>query len=151
MHHEYSMIQVQLSLYSLDEDSDDNCETIENCIHIELVQQFCCIFVLGYNSCQQYCSIKIDASLGIQPVKYDKRRGCSKSRTDPNSYYIRVGNNSRADGIGHDWLRVSRLDAVYVHRRIGFHRGRRIWPSGRGRCDNERRTYELNARDSCVT
>ena len=63
-----------LSLYSFDEDSDEDCETIENRIHVELIQKFACIFILGDSSCKEYRDIEVDASLGIQPVKSAKGR-----------------------------------------------------------------------------
>jgi hypothetical protein len=74
MHHKDGMIQVQLSLYSLDEDSNEKGETIEHRIHIERVQQVFRIFALGYKSCKGCRDIEIEASLGSQSVRSAKGR-----------------------------------------------------------------------------
>ncbi len=68
------MIQVQLSFYGLDEGSNEEGETIENCIQIERVQKFVRIFLLGYKSRKEYRDIEIEANLGSQLVRSAKGR-----------------------------------------------------------------------------
>jgi hypothetical protein len=74
MYHEYCVIQVKLSFYGLDEDSNEDCEAIENRIYIELVQKFSRIFILGDSCCKEYCDIEVDASLGKPAGQIRKRQ-----------------------------------------------------------------------------
>ena len=62
------MIQVQPALYGLDEDGNEKCQSIKNCIFIELSPKSGCVFAFGpgYNACHEYRDIEVEARLVIQ-------------------------------------------------------------------------------------
>lgn len=63
LHHEYSMIQVQLLLNGLYDGGDDETETINDRILVYLIQKFTRILILWCQCSKKYGRVKVDADL----------------------------------------------------------------------------------------
>jgi hypothetical protein len=63
LHHENSMIKVQLLLYGLDYGGDDETETINNGILVYPIQKFTRILILRCQGNKEYGRVEVDTDL----------------------------------------------------------------------------------------
>lgn len=63
LHHENSMIKVQLLLYGLDYGGDDETETINNGILVYPIQKFTRVLILRCQGNKEYGRVEVDADL----------------------------------------------------------------------------------------
>lgn len=64
LHHENSMIKVQLLLHGLDYGGDDETQTINNGILVYPIQKFARILILRCQGNKEYGSVEVDTDLG---------------------------------------------------------------------------------------
>jgi hypothetical protein len=68
LHHENSMIKVQLLLYGLDYGGDDETQTINNGILVYSIQKFARILILRCQGNKEYGRVEVDTDLGSQSI-----------------------------------------------------------------------------------
>jgi hypothetical protein len=68
LHHENSMIKVQLLLYGLDYGGDDETEAINNRILVYSIQKFTRMLILRCQGNKEYGRVEVDTDLGSQSI-----------------------------------------------------------------------------------
>ena len=94
LHHEYSMIQVQLLLHGFYDCGDDETQTINDGILVYSIQKFARVKtrILWCKSSEEYRQVEVDADLGRWSAKRQGRvdHEAPRARADPNPRYVGV-------------------------------------------------------------
>ena len=88
LHHENSMIKVQLLLHGLDHGGEDKTEAINNGILVYPIQKFNRIVILRCQGSKEYGRVKVDANLKRESVNCELE--AVMTRADPNPCDVRV-------------------------------------------------------------